>query len=138
MTSWPLLARWWVFVHDVTSTEFTMPSLGADMDRGTLVQWLVAPGDHVACGDLMAVVDTEKSTIEVEVFTSGVVDELLVEEGTELPVGLPWLSSEPPEPEPAPGPAPATASTPPGPAPAPAPPARSGRQVGHRGRWRRH
>lgn len=67
--------------------EFTMPSLGADMDHGTLVQWRVAPGDRVARGDIIAVVDTEKSTIDVEVFETGTVTELVVEEGTDVPVG---------------------------------------------------
>ena len=45
---------------------FAMPSLGADMDSGRLVQWLVAPGDEVHRGDIIAVVDTAKSAIEVE------------------------------------------------------------------------
>ncbi|HEX2851271.1 MAG TPA: dihydrolipoamide acetyltransferase family protein [Acidimicrobiales bacterium] len=69
--------------------EFRMPSLGADMESGTIVEWRVAPGDEVARGDIIAVVDTEKSTIEVEVFESGVVEALLVGEGEEVPVGTP-------------------------------------------------
>ncbi len=39
--------------------EFRMPSLGADMEAGTLVEWKVKPGDHVKRGDLVAVVDTD-------------------------------------------------------------------------------
>lgn len=69
--------------------DFTMPSLGADMDRGTLNEWLVAPGDHVRRGDIVAVIQTDKSDVEVEVFESGVIDELLVEPGTEVAVGTP-------------------------------------------------
>ncbi|MBX9421619.1 dihydrolipoamide acetyltransferase family protein [Streptomyces lateritius] len=69
--------------------EFTMPSLGADMDEGTLSQWLVHPGDRVARGDVIAVVETAKSAIEVECFESGTVDTLLVGEGTTVPVGTP-------------------------------------------------
>ncbi|MEU6977884.1 MULTISPECIES: 2-oxo acid dehydrogenase subunit E2 [unclassified Streptomyces] len=69
--------------------EFTMPSLGADMDEGTLSQWLVHPGDQVARGDVVAVVETAKSAIEVECFHSGTVDALLVDEGTTVPVGTP-------------------------------------------------
>ncbi|KOG09087.1 MULTISPECIES: 2-oxo acid dehydrogenase subunit E2 [Streptomyces] len=69
--------------------EFTMPSLGADMDDGTLSQWLVHPGDRVARGDVIAVVETAKSAIEVECFESGTVDALLVDEGTTVPVGTP-------------------------------------------------
>jgi pyruvate dehydrogenase E2 component (dihydrolipoamide acetyltransferase) len=69
--------------------EFLMPSLGADMDAGTILEWRVQPGDAVHRGDIVAVVDTEKSDIEVEVFEDGVVDELLVEVGREVAVGTP-------------------------------------------------
>ncbi|WP_306322095.1 MULTISPECIES: 2-oxo acid dehydrogenase subunit E2 [unclassified Streptomyces] len=69
--------------------EFTMPSLGADMDEGTVQEWLVAPGARVAKGDVVAVVETEKATIEVECFESGTVGTLLVEPGTRVPVGTP-------------------------------------------------
>ena len=68
-------------------SDFTMPSLGADMDEGTLLEWLVAPGDTVHKGDTVAVVDTAKAAVEVETFSDGVVDELLVEPGTTVPVG---------------------------------------------------
>ncbi len=57
------------------------------MESGTLTRWLVQPGDPVHRGDVVAVVDTEKSTIEVEIFETGVVSELLVPEGAEVPVG---------------------------------------------------
>lgn len=66
-----------------------MPSLGADMTEGTVVEWLVEPGDEVSKGDIVAVVDTTKSAIDVECFASGVVDRLLVETGTTVPVGTP-------------------------------------------------
>jgi pyruvate dehydrogenase E2 component (dihydrolipoamide acetyltransferase) len=66
-----------------------MPSLGADMDTGTIVEWRVQPGDVVHRGDIVAVVDTEKSDIEVEVFEDGVIEELLVEPGREVHVGTP-------------------------------------------------
>ncbi len=69
--------------------EFTMPSLGADMDAGTVSEWLVHPGDRVRRGDIVAVVETDKSTIEVEVFEDGVVESLLVEPGLRVPVGTP-------------------------------------------------
>lgn len=67
--------------------EFRMPSLGADMDSGRIAEWLVAPGDVVHKGQTVAVVDTSKAAIEVEVFTDGTVTELLVEPGVEVPVG---------------------------------------------------
>ena len=66
-----------------------MPSLGADMETGTIIEWRVQPGDAVRRGDIVALVDTEKSDIEVEVFEDGVVAELLVEPGIEVPVGTP-------------------------------------------------
>jgi pyruvate dehydrogenase E2 component (dihydrolipoamide acetyltransferase) len=68
-------------------TEFRMPSLGADMDRGTIVEWRVQPGDTVHRGDIVAVVDTDKSDIDVEIFEDGVIEELLVEPGQAVPVG---------------------------------------------------
>ncbi|MCX2180104.1 2-oxo acid dehydrogenase subunit E2 [Streptomyces sp. SKN60] len=69
--------------------EFTMPSLGADMDEGLLSEWLVHPGDQVTRGDVIAVVETAKSAIEVECFDTGTVEALLVDEGTTVPVGTP-------------------------------------------------
>lgn len=66
-----------------------MPSLGADMVEGTLLEWLVKPGQQVHRGDVVAVVDTAKSAVEVEVFEDGVVDRLLVEPGTTVAVGTP-------------------------------------------------
>ncbi len=64
-----------------------MPSLGADMTEGTLLEWFVQPGDAVHRGDIVAVVDTSKSAIDIEVFEDGVVEELLVEPGTTIDVG---------------------------------------------------
>ncbi len=64
-----------------------MPSLGADMEAGTVLQWLVKPGDVVKRGDIVAVVDTEKATFEVEIFQSGVVERIVVPEGEKVPVG---------------------------------------------------
>ena len=56
-----------------------MPSLGADMDAGTLLEWLKSSrATRVKRGDIVAVVDTDKAEIEVEIFADGVIDELLV------------------------------------------------------------
>lgn len=66
-----------------------MPSLGADMDSGKVLEWLVSPGDTVHRGDVIAVVDTAKAAIEVEVFHDGVVTALLVEPGESVAVGTP-------------------------------------------------
>lgn len=64
-----------------------MPSLGADMERGTVLEWLVKPGDVVRKGDVVAVVDTSKAAIEVECFVGGTIEKILVEPGSEVPVG---------------------------------------------------
>ena len=79
-----------------TVTEFTMPSLGADMDAGTVLEWLVSPGDEVHRGQVVAVVDTAKAAIEIEVFSAGVVREILVEPGTKVAVGTPLATIEVP------------------------------------------
>jgi pyruvate dehydrogenase E2 component (dihydrolipoamide acetyltransferase) len=67
--------------------NFLMPSLGADMDEGTLVEWLVKPGDEVRKGQVIAVVDTAKAAIEVESFATGKIERLVVEPGETVPVG---------------------------------------------------
>ena len=64
-----------------------MPSLGAGMDAGTLLEWYVDPGSEVHRGDIVALVETDKAAIEVEVFQEGVVTDLVVPEGTKVPVG---------------------------------------------------
>lgn len=64
-----------------------MPSLGADMEQGTLVEWRVGPGDRVARGDIIALVETEKGLIEVEAFVTGVVESIAVAPGATVPVG---------------------------------------------------
>ncbi|MCA9659654.1 MAG: 2-oxo acid dehydrogenase subunit E2 [Myxococcales bacterium] len=66
--------------------EFRMPSLGADMDAGVLVEWLVKPGDKVSRGDIVAVVETQKGAIDVEIFDDGFVQEIVVPVGVEVPV----------------------------------------------------
>jgi pyruvate dehydrogenase E2 component (dihydrolipoamide acetyltransferase) len=67
--------------------EFQMPSLGADMEDGTLIEWKKKPGDVVKRGDIIAEVDTQKGLIEIEVFDEGSIAELLIQEGTKVPVG---------------------------------------------------
>ncbi len=67
--------------------EFRMPVLGADMDEGTVVEWLVKPGDEIHKGDIIAVIDTAKSAIDVESFSSGTIERLVVDVGQTVPVG---------------------------------------------------
>ena len=66
-----------------------MPSLGADMEDGKLVEWLKKPGDDVHAGDIIAVIETQKGAIEIEVFESGVVEQFLVDPGRTVAVGAP-------------------------------------------------
>ena len=75
-----------------------MPALGADMDAGTLVEWMVKPGQRVKRGDVVAVVETQKGAIEVEIWDEGVIEQLVVDPGTKVPVGevLARLQSEAP------------------------------------------
>ncbi|MEV0970860.1 dihydrolipoamide acetyltransferase family protein [Microtetraspora glauca] len=73
----------------VESADFRMPSLGADMESGTVTEWLVKAGDQIRKGDVIAVIDTDKALIEVESFHTGTVESLLVEPGRRVPVGTP-------------------------------------------------
>jgi pyruvate dehydrogenase E2 component (dihydrolipoamide acetyltransferase) len=107
-------------------TEFVMPSLGADMEAGTLVEWLKKPGDAVKRGDVVAVVDTQKGAIEIEIFEAGVLDRILVQAGEKVPVGTPMATlrsdgaAQGPEPAP-PQPPPELPPQPEPPPPAPPP-----------------
>ena len=67
--------------------EFKLPSLGAEMEQGTLLEWRVKAGDGVKKGDIVAVVDTSKSAIDVEIWQEGMVYELAMEVGQKVPVG---------------------------------------------------
>ncbi len=69
------------------SIDYAMPSLGADMDEGSVVEWLVAIGDRVERGQIVARVETEKSDIDIEIWQDGVVDEILVPTRRVVPVG---------------------------------------------------
>jgi pyruvate dehydrogenase E2 component (dihydrolipoamide acetyltransferase) len=64
-----------------------MPALGADMEAGTLIEWLKRPGDSVHRGDIIAVVDTQKGAIDIEVFEDGVLERTVVEPMSKVPVG---------------------------------------------------
>jgi len=66
--------------------EFKLPSLGADMDEGTLLEWCVQPGDVLKRGQVVAIVDTTKAAIDVECWDEGTVEEFLVAPGTKVPV----------------------------------------------------
>ncbi len=103
-----------------------MPKLGFDMQEGQLVRWLRKEGETVQKGDVLAEIETDKATVEVEAPVGGVVRRLLVEEGAVVPIGEPiaivgtadedvdaLLPSRPaPTPESTPAPPPSPASPP--------------------------
>lgn len=61
----------------------TMPALSPTMTTGTLAKWTIAPGDAVHAGDVIAEIETDKATMEVEAIEDGVVAQILVEAGSE-------------------------------------------------------
>ncbi len=69
--------------------DYRLPSLGADMDEGRVLEWRVSVGDTVHRGDIMAIVETEKSDIDIEIWHDGVVDAFLVDIGETVDVGTP-------------------------------------------------
>ena len=117
--------------------EFKMPSLGSDMDEGTLDEWMVKPGDKVTRGQVVAIVETTKAAVEVECWQEGIVNELVVPVGETVQVGttLATLTAPGEEAEAPTRPRPSTkaatkpATAPPKPPPAPsAPPTSPGRR----------
>lgn len=66
-----------------------MPKLGFDMAEGTLVRWVKAEGDEIERGEVLAEIETDKATVEVESQATGVIIRHLAEEGTAVPVGDP-------------------------------------------------
>jgi len=67
--------------------EVVMPQMGADMTEGTLVRWLKAPGDTVKRGDIIAEIETDKATVELESFEEGILRQVVAQEGEVIPVG---------------------------------------------------
>src|ERR1700683_3880293 len=115
------------------STDVLMPALSPTMTEGKLARWLKAEGDHVAPGDAIAEIETDKATMEVEAVDEGILAKIVIPEGTEHvavntpiaviaangeDVGATTPQASPPRPEPS---APATARSPAPPAPAPPP-----------------
>ncbi len=67
--------------------EVTMPQMGYDMTEGSINRWLVAEGESVTRGDVIASIATEKADIDIEAYASGVLRKILVEPGVKVPVG---------------------------------------------------
>lgn len=70
-------------------THFKMPALGADMEKGTVIEWRVKPGQNVERGQIVAEVETEKGVMEVEIWNTGTIGDILVPAGSTVPVGTP-------------------------------------------------
>src|SRR5438034_528366 len=66
-----------------------MPKLGFDMTEGTFVNWVKKPGDPVKVGDVIAEIESDKATIEIESTASGTLLKTLVDVGQVVPVGAP-------------------------------------------------
>ena len=117
------------------STEILMPALSPTMTEGKIARWVKSEGDHVAPGDILAEIETDKATMEVEAVDEGVLAKIVIPEGTEhvavnTPIALITANGEdvqapvakaPPRPDP-----PAQALTPTPPAPVPPTPAPAG------------
>ena len=63
--------------------EILMPALSPTMEEGTLAKWLVAEGDRVQSGDLLAEIETDKATMEFEAVDEGIIGQIIVAEGSE-------------------------------------------------------
>ena len=108
------------------ATQILMPALSPTMTEGTLARWLKNEGDAVAAGDVLAEIETDKATMELEAIDDGILGKIMVPEGSEgiavnTPIAVILAEGEDASavPEPA-APAPATAPVPAA-APAPAP-----------------
>ena len=105
--------------------EILMPALSPTMEEGKLAKWLVKPGDTVKPGDVLAEIETDKATMEVESVDSGTVSAILIAEGTEgvkvnTPIAIIAGEGEAAAPAPAAKPAPVAAEAPATPAAKPA------------------
>lgn len=69
--------------------EVTMPRLSDTMSEGAIGKWLKQPGDHVESGDIIAEIETDKATMELQAFESGTLQKILVPEGQMTPIGTP-------------------------------------------------
>ena len=65
------------------NNEILMPALSPTMEEGTLAKWLVKVGDKISSGDLIAEIETDKATMEIEAIEEGFISKLIVEEGAQ-------------------------------------------------------
>ena len=69
------------------ATTIVMPQMGYDMREGTVVRWLKSEGDTVSRGEVIAEIETDKATVEMEAYSTGLLGRIVVEEGKTVPVG---------------------------------------------------
>jgi len=69
--------------------DLNMPSFGSDMKKGTLTKWMVKEGDHIKRGDVVAVIETHKGAIDLDLFEDALIVSLLAKEGDQISVGEP-------------------------------------------------
>lgn len=67
--------------------EIVMPQFGSDMDEAKLVRWLKRQGDAVQQGEVIAEIETDKATVELEAVDQGIFERTVVEPGATVPVG---------------------------------------------------
>ena len=65
------------------SIKILMPALSPTMTEGNLIKWIIKEGDRVKAGDILAEIETDKATMEVEAVDEGIVKQLLIKEGQE-------------------------------------------------------
>src|SRR5579875_2991046 len=86
--SWWRRSIAWPFARGGSSMpEVTMPRLSDTMQEGTIARWLKKPGDRVERGDVLAEIETDKATMELQAYESGVLEKILIQEGESAPIG---------------------------------------------------
>ena len=69
------------------ATTIVMPQMGYDMKEGTVVRWRKQEGEAVSRGEVIAEIETDKATVEMEAYSAGILGKIVVEEGRPVPVG---------------------------------------------------
>src|SRR5579863_2461141 len=68
-------------------SEIAMPRLSDTMEEGTIGHWLKKPGDEIKKGDILAEIETDKATMDLEAYEAGTLQQILVQEGQTVPIG---------------------------------------------------
>src|SRR5437868_616075 len=73
--------------EEIIMPEITMPRLSDTMEERTIARWLKKPGDKVNKGDVLGEIETDKATMDLEAYETGVLEQILVQEGETVPIG---------------------------------------------------